>query len=154
MYKRQDIDPAVKPDIVCDMLDMSVMDYDSFDAVYSSHNLEHLYAHEVPVALSQFMWVLRPGGAVLIGVPNLKAIAWKVACGNLEGVLYESDAGPVSAIDCIYGYRPFIKSGNIHQTHKTGFTPDTLKAKLKVAGFTDIIVGTAGIDMWASGVKK
>ena len=151
---RLDIDPAVKPDIVGDMLDLSVMDYDSYDAVYSSHTLEHLYYHEVPVALSQFKWVLKPGGIVFIGVPNLKAVAWKVACGNLEGVLYESSYGPISAIDCIYGYRKFLEGGNLHQAHKTGFTPSTLKKKLKTAGFVEIKVDTQNTDMWASGVKS
>lgn len=150
---RLDIDPAVKPDIVCDMLDMSVMDYESCDAVYSSHNLEHLYYHEVPVALSEFIWALRPGGLVLIGVPNLKTVAYKVACGNLEGVLYESPAGPVTAIDCIYGYRKFTKD-NPHQQHKTGFTPGTLKKKMEAAGFVNVKIETKSMDMWASGVKK
>ena len=151
---RLDIDPDVKPDIVVDMLDMSVMDWDSYDAVYSSHTLEHLYAHEVPVALSQFMWVLRPGGLVCIGVPNLQAIAIEISQGNLEGILYESPAGPIAAIDCVYGYRKFLEAGNVHQAHKTGFTPQTLADKMKAAGFTKIDVKTNGIDMWATGVKE
>ena len=33
-----DIDPSVNPDIVSSIQDMSVIDSDTFDAVYSSHN--------------------------------------------------------------------------------------------------------------------
>ncbi len=150
---RLDIDPEVKPDIIGDMLDMAVEDA-SYDAVYSSHNLEHLYYHEVPVALAEFNRVVCSGGIVFIGVPNLRAVAWKVVCGNLEGALYESSAGSISAIDCIYGYRKFLESGNLHQLHKTGFIPGTLKKKLEVAGFDNVVVETDGMNMWASGVKK
>lgn len=149
---RLDIDPGVRPDIVGDILNMAVEDV-SFDAVYSQHCLEHLYYHEVPVALAEFYRVIRPGGIVFIGVPNLRAVAWKVACGNLEGVLYESPAGPISAIDSIYGCREFLKSGHPYQQHKTGFTPGTLTKKLKAAGFVNIVVESDGINMWASGVK-
>jgi len=150
---RLDIDPAVKPDIVGDMRCLEEFK-EVFDAVYSSHNLEHLYYHEVPIVLSEFYRVLKPGGIVFIGVPNLKAVAWKIACGNLEGVLYESVAGPISAIDCIYGYRKFLEGGNLHQLHKTGFTPGTLIKKLKAAGFTGITIKSNSVDMWASGVKN
>lgn len=149
---RLDIDFAVKPDIIGDIRYVEIGN-EKYDAVYSSHTLEHLYYHEVPATLSGFFRVLRPSGIVLIGVPNLKAVAWKVACGNLEGVLYESPAGPISAIDCIYGYKEFLKSGNLHQLHKTGFTPGTLKKKLEAAGFVNIKVESDGINMWASGVK-
>ena len=51
---RVDIDENVTPDIVASMTDMSVIDSDKFDAIYSSHNIEHLFAHEVPIALKEF----------------------------------------------------------------------------------------------------
>jgi len=150
---RLDIDSTVKPDIVSDIRCLEVGS-EKYDAVYSSHNLEHLYFYEVPVALSEFFRVLCPGGIVFIGVPNLRAVAWKVACGNLEGVLYESSVGPISAIDCIYGCRDFLeKSENAYQQHKTGFTPGTLKKKLETAGFVNIKIDTKGVNMWVSGVK-
>ncbi len=150
---RLDIDPAGKPDIVSDIKCLEVGS-EQYDAVYSSHNLEHLYYHEVPIALSEFYRVLRPGGIVFIGVPNLRAVAWKIACGKLEEPVYGSTAGPIAPIDCLYGYRKFIESGNEYQLHKTGFTPNTLKKKLEAAGFSKIIVDTRGVNMWVSGVKK
>ncbi|MBV8636432.1 MAG: SAM-dependent methyltransferase, partial [Burkholderiaceae bacterium] len=48
---RFDIDEKARPDIVGTMLDMSGVESGSVDAVFSSHNIEHIYPHEVPVAL-------------------------------------------------------------------------------------------------------
>ena len=47
---RLDIDESVKPDLVSSITDMSIIKDGSFNAVYSAHNIEHLYAHEVPIA--------------------------------------------------------------------------------------------------------
>ena len=44
---RLDINPAVKPDIVGSMTDMQAVADDSVDAIWSFHNLDHLFAHEV-----------------------------------------------------------------------------------------------------------
>jgi predicted SAM-dependent methyltransferase len=49
---RLDIDASVAPDIVATMTDMSRVADASVDAVFSSHNIEHLDPHEVPVALA------------------------------------------------------------------------------------------------------
>ena len=51
---RFDIDEAVQPDLVGTMTDMSSVASGSVDAVFSSHNIEHLYPHDVPVALAEF----------------------------------------------------------------------------------------------------
>ena len=49
---RLDIDPTVQPDILGSMTDMSQVNDQSVDAIFSSHNIEHLYPHEVPTALA------------------------------------------------------------------------------------------------------
>ena len=41
------LDPAVQPDVVVTMTDMSAVATGSIDAILSSHNIEHLYPHEV-----------------------------------------------------------------------------------------------------------
>jgi SAM-dependent methyltransferase len=147
-----DIDPAVKPDIVGDIRDMHQVKSDSVDSVYSSHNLEHLFDFEVPIALAEFYRVIKPGGLVCIGVPNLQAIAKEVANGNIYGILYESPAGPIAAIDCIYGCREMTKE-HPNQMHKTGFTTYSLTFVMEAAGFGNIKIDGDGINMWATGVK-
>ncbi len=52
---RLDIDASVAPDIIGTMTDMSAVADASVDAIFSSHNIEHLYPHEVPVALAEFL---------------------------------------------------------------------------------------------------
>src|SRR5215471_20169990 len=69
---RLDLDPAVRPDIVCSITDMRPVAASSADAVWSSHNLEHLQRHEVPQALAEFVRVLKPGGFLLLTVPDLQ----------------------------------------------------------------------------------
>ena len=67
-----DIDESVQPDLVGTMTDMSSVSSESVDAVFSSHNIEHLYPHEVPVALSEFLRVLKPDGFAVITCPDLQ----------------------------------------------------------------------------------
>jgi len=81
---RLDIDPAVHPDIVCSMTDMHSIEPGTIDAIWSSHNLEHLHRHQVPIALREFMRVLRPGGHMLLTLPDLQRIADLVASDGLE----------------------------------------------------------------------
>ena len=43
---RLDIDPHVRPDIINSITNMEDVKDGSVDAIWSSHNLEHLYAHD------------------------------------------------------------------------------------------------------------
>jgi SAM-dependent methyltransferase len=117
---RLDIDPDVRPDIVGSIVNMPDVPSDTVDAIWSSHNLEHVYAHEVPVALREFFRVLRPAGLVLITVPDLQHVARSIAKGNLEDTLYVSPAGPIAPLDMVYGHRPSIQLGNEFMAHHTG----------------------------------
>jgi predicted SAM-dependent methyltransferase len=75
---RLDINPDVKPDVVGSIIDMrNVIADASFDAVWSSHNLEHLYAHEVRPALREFRRILKRDGFALITTPDLEMVAWQ-----------------------------------------------------------------------------
>jgi ubiquinone/menaquinone biosynthesis C-methylase UbiE len=151
---RLDIDAAVEPDIVASITAMPQVPDDSVDAVWSSHNLEHLYAHEVPVALREFLRVLKTGGFVLLTMPDLQKAAEYVAQGKLEEPIYQSPAGPISAIDICFGHRASIARGNHFMAHKTGFSAQTLSQKLAACGFQDIRVERRGLDLWAVGYKR
>lgn len=141
---RLDINPEVAPDIVGDIRDMSAVESARFDAVYSSHNLEHLYAHEVPLALAEFFRVLKPGGLTLVACPDLQAVAEHIAQGNLTQPLYTSPAGPIAPLDILYGHRPSLARGNLYMAHRTGFIAGTLAQALREAGFADIAVRRRG----------
>lgn len=150
---RMDIDPAVKPDIVSDMTDMSVVADASVEAVWSSHNVEHLFAHQVPVALAEFYRVIKFGGFALITLPDIQAVAEHIARGNLEQPLYQSPGGPISALDITYGFGAAIARGNVFMAHKTAFTAQTLGNKLHQAGFVNVQVKRELFDLWAVAYK-
>lgn len=148
---RLDVDPGVQPDIVASITDMSPVPDASVDAVYSHHNIEHVFAHEVALAMQEFFRVLRPGGEVLVGTPDLQNVARTIASGRLEDTLYRSGSGPVSALDVVYGLRSDVASGREYMAHRTGFTRGTLARKLGAAGFVDIEVTRAvPFALWGS----
>jgi SAM-dependent methyltransferase len=152
---RLDIDPSVRPDIIASMTDMAAVGAESVDAVWSSHNLEHLYRHEVPRALREFFRVLRPSGFVLLRVPDLQRIAELVAADRLEAEAYVSPSGPITPLDMIYGHTGSIAGGHVFMAHRTGFTPTTLHIVLTRAGFVDLrIYRGDGFDLWAVGAKS
>jgi predicted SAM-dependent methyltransferase len=80
---RLDIDESVKPDLVGTMTDMSAVASASMNAVYSSHNIEHLYPHEVPIALSEFLRVLADDGFAVITCPDLQSVCALIAQDRL-----------------------------------------------------------------------
>ena len=151
---RLDIDPGVAPDIVASLTDMSVVPDRSFDAVWSAHNLEHVAAHEVPVALAEFLRVLRPGGFAMLTMPDLQQVAALVAEGRLEDTAYLSGMGPIAALDMLYGFRPSIAAGNRFMAHRTGFTAGTLERHLLNAGFATVrVVRDGHYGLWANAAR-
>lgn len=137
---RLDIDESVSPDVIGTILDMGLIDDGSVDAIYSSHNIEHVYPHEVNAALTEFRRVLKESGVAVISCPDIQSVAQAVAAGNLMEPLYVSPAGPISAIDIMYGHRASMEAGNLFMAHRTAFTSASLAAQLMGAGFTTIVV--------------
>lgn len=151
---RLDIDPDVAPDIQASITDMGLVDDASVDAIWSSHNIEHLAAHEVPVALAEFWRVLRPGGFALITLPDLQQVAELVAQGRLEDPAYVSMMGPIAPLDILYGFRPALAAGNSFMGHRTGFVAATLHGALARAGFAPVQVARDGrYALWATAVR-
>ncbi len=151
---RLDIDPAVKPEIIGSLTDMSMVPSGYVDAVWSSHNVEHLYSHQVPVALREFHRVLKPGGFALVTLPDLQAAAEMVAADQLDDMAYLSPAGPIAPIDMIYSYRRFLLDENEFMCHRTGFTARTLYRALRSAGFNAVQVERANHCLWATAWKE
>ncbi len=150
---RLDIDPRVAPDIVASMTVLPLAGQ-AVDAVSSSHGLEHLYAQEVAVALSEFHRVLKPDGFALITLPDLQKVTELVAADSLEGTAYVSPTGPIAPIDMIYGHRASIARGNRFMAHRTGFTAKTLGNPLFHARFAQARVSRSGFDLWAFATKQ
>jgi SAM-dependent methyltransferase len=150
---RLDINPAVNPDVLCSMTDMHPIASGSIDAVWSSHNLEHLQRHQVPIALAEFRRVLRPGGELLLTLPDLQRIAELVASDGLEDEAYSSPAGPITPLDMIYGHTASLARGNDYMAHRTGFTARTLRQLLIETGLTGVVLQREGFALWARAFK-
>lgn len=146
---RLDINEKVNPHIVSDMLDMHAVKTGSMDGLFSSHNIEHLYPHQVPAALKEFGRVLKEGGLLVITMPDLQTVASYVAEGRLEEPLYTCPAGPISPIDILYGWRKEVSEGNHFMAHKGGFTAKSLAGHLLNAGFSGIRVHREWVNLWA-----
>ena len=146
---RLDINPGTNPDIVASITDMPVVASGSFDAVYSSHNLEHLAPHELPTALGEFYRVLKPEGFALITLPDLQQAAEYIAAGKAEEAVLMTNKGPITPLDILYGFRPFLAT-NPFMAHRFGYTADTLRTALNAAGFAHVSVERDGeFNLWA-----
>ncbi|MCH2262417.1 MAG: methyltransferase domain-containing protein [Candidatus Thioglobus autotrophicus] len=132
---RFDIDKNVNPDIVGTLTDMKLVETGSVDAVYSSHNIEHIFPHEVPIALREFYRVLKEDGIVVITCPDLQSAGEAVTQDKLFKTLYEGHDGPVTAFDVLFGHRETTADGNVFMIHKGGFTYSLLDKAFYEAGF-------------------
>jgi SAM-dependent methyltransferase len=147
---RVDIDPNVAPHIVASITDLSPVEDESVDAIWSSHNIEHLNSFEVPLALSEFRRVLRPDGFALITLPDMRAVARYIVEDRLDEPLYQSPSGPITPLDIVFGHQDSIERGNHYMAHRTAFTATTLGNALLAAGFEEVRVHEGRRwDLWA-----
>lgn len=152
---RLDIDPANEPDIIGSMLDMAAVADASVDALYSAHNIEHVYAHEVQQVLKEFLRVLKPDGFLIVTCPDLQSVCQLVADDKLGDAAYTSPAGPITPLDILYGHGAALAAGHQYMAHKCGFTLKTLTQALHTAGFA-MSAGKRrlrGLDLWVVASK-
>jgi SAM-dependent methyltransferase len=148
---RLDIDPDVAPDVVSSITDMAAVPDGSVDAVWSSHNLEHLFPHEVPLALREFRRVLKPDGFALMTMPDLQQVAKLVAEDRLTEPAYMSPMGPITPLDMLYGHGGSLAQGNAFMGHRGGFTARSLESSLLAAGFPIVrVVRDQSFALWAT----
>jgi hypothetical protein len=118
-----DIDPNAKPDILASMVDLGAIG--PYEAVYCSHALEHLYPHEVPIALAEFHRVLVPGGMAMVVVPDLQDVSPTDEALPKMGLC---------GLDLFYGNSREVP-GRPYMAHHCGFVADTLQRAMSLAGF-------------------
>jgi ubiquinone/menaquinone biosynthesis C-methylase UbiE len=135
---RLDIDASVQPDVIGTMTDMTAVASESMDAIYSSHNIEHLYPHEVPLALAEFIRVLKPDGFFVVTCPDMQSVCALIAEDKLTEPAYTSPAGPIAPLDILYGLRSSMARGNLYMAHRCGFTQRVLTGTLQSSGFKTV----------------
>ena len=153
---RLDIDPSVSPDVTGTMTDMASVSAGSVNAVFSSHNIEHLYPHEVPLALAEFLRVLSDDGFAVITCPDLQSVCALIADDKLTEPAYTSPAGPIAPLDILYGLRASMAQGNLYMAHRCGFTQRVLTGTLQSSGFKRVASmkrSAPYFDLWALATK-
>ena len=140
---RLDIEPACKPDIVASMTDMGPIG--PYDVVFCCHALEHVYPHEVPVALAEFRRVLKPGGTAVVLVPDLQDVPpTDDPLPGMEGY---------SGLHLFYGDAAQIPA-HLSMAHHCGFVASTLGAAMTAAGFAVHVERMAGYQLIGIGVRN
>lgn len=134
-HVRVDLDPAVAPDVLSDIIDLSPIPSGVADAVWTAHCVEHLYEHDVSTALGEIRRVLKDDGFACIVVPDLQTIAGFIAQDRMHEPLYTAPAGAVTPHDVVFGFGPAIAAGRLTMAHRCGFTPAALIRQLQAAGF-------------------
>ena len=133
-----DIGESVAPDIIGTMTDMSAVETGAMDALFSSHNVEHLYPHEVRVAFAEFHRILNDDGFTIITCPDLQSVAALIADKKLREAADVSLGGPITPFDILFGRRASMKRGNLYMTFHVGFAQKVLAGILRAAGFRAI----------------
>ena len=148
---RLDINPATAPDLIGSIVDMRDCAGDGeFDALYSAHTIEHLYAHQVESAFREFRRVIKSDGFALLTCPDLVAVCKLVLEQGAESISYVSPAGPIQPIDMLFGHGASIARGYSAMAHHTGFTPQRIGRVALEAGFREVrLIKGASYDLWA-----
>jgi len=112
------------PEILCDVKSIPLED-ECADVVMALHLLEHFYQWEAPAVVQEWRRLLKPGGKLILELPNLEA-----ACRNLlKGMKDQMSMWP------LYG-DPGHKDP--YMCPRWGYTPKTVTRFLKQQGFKKI----------------
>jgi len=147
-----DCDQAGEPDILLDARELGTLPAQEYDAVYSSHLLEHFGPWELPRVVIGMRHVLKPEGWLEARVPDLGGLFQLVARDNLEldAFLYQSPGGPIHVLDVIFGYAPLVQRSP-EMAHHTGFSQKSLGKLLKGSGFSRVWIGAHNLEIQAYG---
>ncbi len=137
---RVDNDASVDPDLLADLTNLSPIPDGSVDAVWAAHCVEHLYAHQVTLALREFRRVLRIDGFVCVIVPDLQSVAQYIAADRMHEPLYQSPAGPITPHDIVFGFGPAVAHGRRSMVHRCGFTPGILQQCFQRLAFGEVLL--------------
>lgn len=141
---RVDLNEESHPDFRCDVRCLPTEWEGTFDEVKANHVLEHIRWEESNETLEEWIRILKPGGILRLGLPDLKSAAEKI----LRDEKKDRSMGPM-ILGTIYGDQQ-SKFFNAHQDigiHLTGFTPKDIAYRLDKLGMKDIVVTSYGKGM-------
>lgn len=152
-----DADPESGADQAIEPRELTKLPAGMYDAAYCAHVLERYYPHDGRKVIAGIKHVLKADGFAEIRTVNLAAVMKDAATKNLEltDPVLQTDAGPVTVRDLIYGYQDELEeTGDDSFVHRTGFSPKTLASLLSDAGFARVIVAGYGFNLLAYAFKQ
>lgn len=122
-----------RPDVICDLHDLSAFPDDYADEILAVHVIEHFWQWEVIDILEEWTRVLKPGGKMILECPNLISAAQEflkdpdtAALGGREGQrsmwVFYGDPGWKDPL----------------MIHRWGYTPRSLATVMHQAGLIDL----------------
>ena len=128
-WKILDIEERSEVDFIGDASSLSQFQDHSIDKIYASHVLEHFHHSlndELLSTLREWYRVLKPGGHLLVSVPDLRTLCW----------LY---LNPTCSVDDRLHLMAIMYGGqtNVYDVHKVGFDFHTLEFCLREVGFQE-----------------
>jgi len=128
-WKIVDVEPRPEVDYVMNAADLSAFADESVDVIYASHVLEHFHHSlndELLQVLVEWRRVLKPGGRLLISVPDLRILCWLYGNPNL---LPEER---MHLMRIMFGGQT-----DEYDVHKAGLDFEILGMYVEQAGFSD-----------------
>lgn len=120
----------VKPDVACDLHRLPFPD-GSVDEILSVHVLEHFWRWEVRGVLREWIRVLKPGGKMVLELPDLMEACKRI----VEGPEKFGDLNGHRDMWVLYGDP---KWEDPYMVHRWGYTPATLGALMAECGLKNI----------------
>jgi SAM-dependent methyltransferase len=117
-------------------MDITKLDFDdnSVTEILASHVFEHLNPYHAIDILKNWLRVLKPGGKLIMEMPNIEALCRKFVTAN--------KTERYSILNAVYGSVNTTDIGgpdNITSPHLFGWWPESLYDHMAAAGFTDIV---------------
>lgn len=117
--------PDQVPDVVHNVLE-SPLHYSGVDMIALIHVLEHWVLGDGVKVLTECYRTLKPGGSVLVIVPDLRSLAKAWLRGDIDDYIY--------TVNLMGAYQ-----GEVGDIHKWHWTPDKLNDTLRGVGFRHVV---------------
>jgi predicted SAM-dependent methyltransferase len=108
------------------LLNKLPIDDESADEIQSHHFIEHVYQWEAPAVISEFRRLLKPGGRLVLELPNIHCAAKNLLAGTEDQLSMWSFYGDP-------------RDRDLYMCHRWGYTPATIESLLKNCGMRKII---------------
>jgi ubiquinone/menaquinone biosynthesis C-methylase UbiE len=123
----RDPEAEKEPEILCDAKQIPLED-ECADVLQAIHLFEHFYRWQIDDVLKEWKRLLKPGGLLILELPNLVKCCQNYLEGRMRGGKNPDQLSRWG----IYGDP---RTGNPYMNHPWGYSPDELISILQEAGF-------------------